>query len=200
MILTGGVLLIFPTLVLGGLNIIKESVFFNDVFAKLQAAMNFSIKDFLLFLINIGLSIIVFNKENYEDERIERIRSYCFKYSFRFAVVMFMSIGLFMNHFNILLTVVMVQLYYYLLFRLCIYRDSGLVYADVEEQKEYALRNHKKYSRFLFIWSLIIGGLSGMTMGLYPEFYGSLLVISGCVFGVIGTVALHWKSEALSEI
>jgi len=170
-----------------------------DGFLRYLINMPFSSIDFSLLIINIGLNVIIFSKEFYEDERIEKIRNYCFKQAFKQFLVTFILLGLIIININLLIAVFVIQIYYYFLFRLCIYRDSAIVYASEGDLQKFLKDNKKIYLIILYTQGIVAGIIGGFWSVYKPDSYMFLSLMTGCIIGTIQIIGIHWKSDSLTN-
>lgn len=192
---TGLILLILFQLIKFPLDILPS----NDFLHQIQTSNPFTLVNVSLLLINIGLVIIVNSKEAYEDERTERIRNHCFKYSFRNAFAFLILLGIAGIHLNLLVVVLFLLCYYCLLFRLCLYRDSALVYLNDDDQKKHQQKDSRKNIKSFVIFGCVIGLIAGLATAFFyktGETFRTGMIIGGAC-SLLWTFMTHWKSEAI---
>ncbi len=175
--------------------IFKSSAFYNYI----QTSAPFTLTNFCLLLINIGLTIIVNSKEAYEDERTERIRNHCFKFSFRNAFAVLMLLGIAGISANLLIVVLFLLCYYCLLFRLCLYRDSALVYLNDDDQKRHFEKSSKEHIKIILVQSAVLGLIGGAITIYKPGEWLIPCILAGGFVGILWSFVLHWKSDAIKS-
>ena len=82
------------------------------------------------------IAVIIVPLES-EDERVDKIRNFAVKTSFRMAIGFIIILGFYSVKIDLLLFAAIIQAYYFLLFYLSLYRDAGMVYMNNEELKIY---------------------------------------------------------------
>jgi len=148
---------------------------------------------------NIGFAVLIFSKEKHEDERVERIRNYAAKATFRFAVVTLLLLALFLQAPNIFLIALYIQAYYIILFKLCLYRDSALVYIDHDKVREHLKKNSKAFNTVMMIMlasASIVGGISAY---FAANDFMICFLVTGAVYNFGLTIFWHWKSTSFIE-
>ncbi|SFD88790.1 hypothetical protein SAMN05518672_103708 [Chitinophaga sp. CF118] len=167
---------------------------FGNTLIDIIHSMGMTLNKILLFLLNWGIAPIIFGQTKNEDERIERIKNYVSKHTLRTMVILACLMGLIMKDSpNLLIFTLIMQGYYLLLFRLCLYRDSQIVYLNEEQLAVYGKKNFKTFT----IWTTIISALAGGTipyMAIHHPSQLSLAVVVLIGLSIfLGTVQLHWK-------
>lgn len=150
----------------------------------------------VLFILDFSLWAIIVTPLKIEDERVEKIRNYAIKQTFYMGLMSAIGLGVLMSgNFNPLIYVLVVQCYYLLLFELCLYRDSRIVYLTPAEQQAKAKKNKKKFMIYTIIQSVLLPPI-GMTVVHHyhrPELmWISMFVLIGIMLLVV-TVYTSWK-------
>lgn len=153
----------------------------------------------ILILINVGLSFLVFSQEKNEDERVDKIRNYSTRHSFGFFILISVVSAIEQPDIEVLGVSMIVLVYYFLLFRLCLYRDSTVIYLNGEQLKEYGKKNRVKPIKVIG-WSFfltIIIGLIFTTVSRHFKMDDSLeepIRIYLLIF--IFTIHHHWNNSS----
>lgn len=147
----------------------------------------------LLFLMNFAIVFTVFSPIKNEDERIEKIRNYAFRQTFRMIVATALGMGLIIKHNpDLLFLTLIMQGYYLLLFHLCLYRDSAILYLDEEQLQVYGKKMRKQNRIVSIIVGLLIGGVMFYVLLHNPSQYWLALVICMSIISLLATVQVHW--------
>jgi uncharacterized membrane protein len=156
--------------------------------------MGLTLNKILLFLMNWGIAPIVFSQVKNEDERIERIKNYASGHTLRTMVLLACLMGLIMKDSpSLLIFMLIMQGYYILLFRLCLYRDSEIVYLNEDQLAVYGKKNLKNFTVLTVIISGIGGGVMAYTGIHHPAQLSLVIVTMMGISMFVGTVQLHWK-------
>ncbi len=153
-------------------------------------------KNIHLLFFNIGLAIIIFSNEKYEDERVDKIRNYTAKVMFRVVLVTLILITAFFKNPNVFLATLYFQTLYIVLFRVCLYRDSALVYLDHNVVKKYFEKNPKQFYKYSLpaMFSIgILGAIAGYFQ-VINMFDG--MIICSVIYNFALIIFWHWKSES----
>lgn len=147
-------------------------------------------------LLNLGLFLIAFGKEKYEDERIEKIKSHALKNTFYFFILMVMLMGVHSTkNYNLLPILAIIQIYYIILMRVCLYRDSLVVYLEdlnADERDEFFKNSRPKLTLSVLGWALIIGAILGTIGGALHLDRSLGPVMSLCGLHLGDTIRRHW--------
>jgi uncharacterized membrane protein len=150
----------------------------------------------VLFILNLGLLTIIGTPLKIEDERVEKIRNFAMKQTFIMGTVSAAGLGLLMSgNFSPLIYTLAVQCYYLLLFELCLYRDSRIVYLTVAEQQANVKASKKKLIIYTSVQGVVMGIVSTIIIQQYRQpnlFWISQAVLAGTVVLVV-TVYKSWK-------
>ncbi|WP_147238765.1 hypothetical protein [Mucilaginibacter hurinus] len=132
-----------------------------------------------------------------EDERVERMRNYAFKYAFRLAVMGAISIGFFLpTKLNMLVYAIIIQGYYILLFRLCLYRDSKIVYKSEDAWRHHIDRSTKRFRIYLNI-HFFAAMMTAMILSKVlsnPEVFWVVTLINIGVMVFVQTIYFCWRT------
>jgi len=148
-----------------------------------------------LFLLNASMFISIVSPLKNEDERLQKIKNYVFIHTFIAALGMGIVLGLIMKtSTGLLIYTTITQAYYILIFQICLYRDSLMVYMDKEQLKTYNLEINKRF-KTAFVYT----GLSAVIMNiliLNNRFDLTAIAIAGCsfLFFLIRSVYMHWQN------
>jgi len=159
--------------------------------------MNISVRNLVLFALNIGMAIIIKAEEKNTDERGVVIQNYSAKWTFRFAVFFAVMMGLIINtNWSFLIYAAVVQAYYLILFKVCMYRDSALVYMDEAQIEIYSKKIIKNFRITFFSQLIITSGIASYfsTFQHNAGAYNLSLLIGLAICILTYTIYTHWKS------
>ncbi len=159
--------------------------------------VNITTRNLVLLALNIGLMNIIKAEVKNLDERGTVIQNYAAKWTFRFAVVFALMMGLLLNtNSNLLIYATVVQGYYLILFKVCMYRDSALVYMDEAQLKVFNKKMKKFFCAFQYSQGIICGGIVGY-LGVAQhnsDAYILFLLIYPGICSLALVIYIHWKS------
>ena len=157
---------------------------------------NLTISKIVLAFLNASLAYIRLEPLQSEDERVDKIRNYVSRHVLGFGIGLGIIGGIFMKaNFSVLIYTAILQGYYILLFQLCLYRDSAIIYMTKEEVKAYNLIVEKKFKSYTSIACVLIGIFTYGVLTYKRSdllIYASLIPIGG-VF-LMKTIYITWKS------
>jgi len=155
-----------------------------------------SLSKLVLLVLDFSLWGIIVTPLKMEDERVEKIRSFAIKQTFFMGLISVMGFGVLMNgNFNPLIYVLTIECYYLLLFELCLYRDSRIVYLTLAEQQAKAKKNKKKFMIYIIVQSIFLPVIGFAIAHYYhrPELvWISMFVFIG-IMALVLTVYTSWK-------
>lgn len=159
-------------------------------------ATNITVRNLVLLALNIGIAIIIKAGVKNIDERGEAVKTYVSKHTLRFAVVFAVMMGLLVNTNSCLLIyLAVVQGYYLILFKVCMYRDSMVMYMDETQLKANKKIMGKVFLIILFSQSLILGGLGGyLAVQHNSDAFILFILICPGICSLAQVISLHWKS------
>ena len=156
-----------------------------------------SLHKIVLFLLDLGMMVIIIVPLKNEDERIEKIRNYTLKTTFRLTLLMAICIGVLMDiSFGLLIYIAIVEAYYLLLFELCILRDSSIVYMTDEQLVIFDRVTMKHFKLFTYIQV----GLMGVTIEILfwkyhrPDLLWLVVLVNVGILVLVKTVYFCWKN------
>jgi hypothetical protein len=158
-------------------------------------AIGLTVNKLVLFLLNVSLFISILAPLQNEDERLEKIKNYGFIHTFIMALVMGLIMGLFLQaNTSLLIYTAVVQVYYLLIFHICLYRDSAMIYMNKKEMIAYGLRINKRFKI-----NYIQGAFWGIIIGVLSFNHRDDLVITGIfmvtgIFYLIKMIYMHWQN------
>ena len=194
--ITGNIFSIIGVLILITFYYFNKSNVFAEVLQTLNARSS-HIPNAGWGLLNIGLSVLIHSKEPREDERVEKIRNHSLSFTFRVMLFVALIMGFVLDQINLLLILATIQIYYIMLFRLCLFRDSAVVFANRSGKEEYVNKHPGKIRPIVYAASILPMIFGRVLFKLNTEEFASYLAfitISQCV---IMTIAFHWKSDSL---
>jgi hypothetical protein len=109
-----------------------------------------SIKVSLLFITNASLLISISLRLKDEDERVEKIKNYARVHIFFLTIFNFMMIGLFCPIPTLFLVwLVLIQIYYIVIYWICIYRDPSMLYMNAKQKAKTFSRKEIRKINFI---------------------------------------------------
>jgi uncharacterized membrane protein len=192
--LLSSLLLFFSTWLKDIIYHLLQGISFGHSIITIIGSMGLTLNKVLLFFMNWGIIPFIFSHVKNEDERIEKIRNYASKHTLRTMVMLACLVGLIMKDTpNLLIFTLFMQAYYLLLFRLCLYRDSRILYLNEEQMTIYSKNNAKQFTVISTILSSICGGTVAYMGVHYPTHISLVIIISMGISMLFATVQLHWK-------
>lgn len=159
--------------------------------------MNITARNLVLLALNIGTAIIIKAEGKNIDERGIVIQNYASKATLRFAVGFALIMGLLIEtNSNLLIYAAIVQGYYLILFKVCMYRDSALVYMNEAQLIVYRKKMKTFFLVFLYSQGIISGGIGGyLAVAQHnTSAYVLFLLIFPFTCSLAQTIYMHWKS------
>ena len=156
---------------------------------------DFTARKAVLFVLNLSLLVSITRPLNNEDERVEKIKNYVRVHIFFLMLSVVLLIGLFFKTNVILLAAIaIIQVYYIVIFWVCIYRDPVVLYISEKQ----AIANNKAQTK-KFKSNYIMAGLLGITIFILTSNNRYDLVPIGLlsityVYFMIGHIYTHWQN------
>lgn len=141
------------------------------------------------------MAVLIIPLEN-EDERVDKIRNFAVKTTFRMAVGFIIMLGFYSVKIDFLLFAAIIQAYYFLLFYLSLYRDAGMVYMNNEELKIYDKMVSKRFRIYFIIQMGLMGASTSAVISTFhrPELVGIVVAVNTAILVLVKTVYMSWKS------
>lgn len=159
--------------------------------------MNITVRNLALLALNIGTAVIIKASVKNIDERGAAIKNYVSKHTVRFAIGFALMMGVLLKpNANLLIYAAIVQAYYLILFKVCMYRDPAIVYMDEAQLKIYNKKMAKYFLIVLYSQSIILGGIGGYLVAVQHNTGAFILFLLICPFicSLAQVIYSHWKS------
>jgi hypothetical protein len=159
-------------------------------------AMNITVRNLVLCALNIGTAIVIKADEKNIDERGAAIKNYVSKHTLWFTAGFALIMGLSLKtNSSLLIYAAIVQGYYLILFKVCMYRDSALVYMDDAQAKIFSKKMAKFFPIVGFIQAIILAGLVRYSITQHnPDPLILFILISSVIYSMAQVIYIHWKS------
>jgi len=164
--------------------------------SPLSRIFGLTVNKFVLFLLNLSMFISIISPLKNEDERVEKIKNYVFIHTFIGALGVGIMLGLFLKiDTSLLMYIALTLAYYILIFHICLYRDSSIVYMSKEELKVYGLETNMRFKSIVFILPILTFVIVHYFMVIAQRGYDLIIPAVMCVcflYFLIRAVYMHW--------
>ncbi len=159
----------------------------------ISIATGLTLNKLVLYILNVSMLIIIFSPESGEDERIETIRNYVIIHTFIAAIPMsVILLGLLMKATSLLVFTGIVLAYYIIIFNICLYRDSAIIYMNTQ-QKTIFYKEANKRMKFSYLFLPTIA-IIGITISKHQYQLFPILIIGMAYLSfLIKSVYMHWQ-------
>jgi len=149
-----------------------------------------------LTILDVSMLVIIMLPIKDEDERVDKIRNFAIKITFRMSILFAIALGFYSLKIDRLLFAAITQVYYFLLFYLSLYHDAGIVYMNNAELEIYEKMVNKRFRVYFFIQMGIMGAATAAMIFPFhrPELIGVLAVVNAGILVLVKTVYITWKS------
>lgn len=147
-------------------------------------------------ILDVSMIAVIIVPLESEDERVDKIRNFAVKTTFRMAIGFIIILGFYSVKIDLLLFAAIIQAYYFLLFYLSLYRDAGMVYMNNEELKIYDKMVTKRFRVYFFIQMGLMGVSTSVVVSTFhrPELVGIVVAVNAAILVLVKTVYMSWKS------
>lgn len=173
--------------------VVSWEPWFNKIAEYLY--FSFTLKHLLLFIANGILGIGVATAAYKGDERIEKITNHVRAQIYFMVVGSVVLIGLLPTlHSILLIWLFIIQLYYIVLFWICVYKDPDIIYMDATQTRELYLAVEKKFKLKYIPIFILVWGMSFLRHGHYYDLMAIWFFSYIFLLGIAKTLYVHLKS------
>ncbi len=154
----------------------------------------FSLKQSLLFIANLILTLSIYGRAYNDDERIEKIKNHLRSHILFSVISSIALIGLLSSLHSILLTwLIILQIHYIVLYWICVYRDPEIIYMDAAQTRNLSLAIEKKF-KLRYIPFIILGMGAGFIRDHHREFLALWFFLNLELSVFARSIYVHLKS------